>query len=33
LKLVKKAPAQRGDKGYLVNLRNEHWAWLGYPTD
>jgi Fe-S-cluster-containing dehydrogenase component len=33
LKLVEKTPSQRGDKGYLVNLRNEHWAWIGYPTD
>ncbi len=26
-------PNQRGDAGYDVNLRNEHWAWLGYPDD
>ena len=19
--------------GYDVNLRNEHWGWLGFPTD
>ncbi len=27
--LIHKAPNQRGDDGYNVNLRNEHWAWLG----
>ncbi len=31
--LVTKAPDQRGEEGYYVNLRNEHWGWLGYPTD
>ncbi len=31
--LVHKVPNQRGDGGYVVNLRNEHWAWLGYPCD
>ncbi len=31
--VVHKAPRQRGDDGYNVNLRNEHWGWLGYPTD
>jgi len=31
--VVNKVPRQRGDEGYHVNLRNEHWAWLGYPTD
>ena len=33
LAVVHKVPNQRGDEGYSVNLRNEHWAWLGYPTD
>jgi hypothetical protein len=31
--LIHKVPNQRGDDGYRVNLRNEHWAWLGYPDD
>ena len=31
--LITKVPNQRGDEGYCVNLRNEHWGWLGYPTD
>lgn len=31
--VVHKVPNQRGDDGYTVNLRNEHWGWLGYPTD
>ena len=31
--LIHKVPNQRGDDGYNVNLRNEHWAWLGYPDD
>lgn len=30
--LVHKAPNQRGDEGYDLSLRNEHWAWLGYPS-
>ncbi len=33
IKLVNQVPSQRGDEGYHVNLRNEHWGWLGYPTD
>ncbi|MBM4462700.1 MAG: 4Fe-4S dicluster domain-containing protein [Chloroflexi bacterium] len=33
IRLVHKVPNQRGDDGYNVNLRNEHWGWLGYPTD
>lgn len=31
--LVRKAPGQKGDSGYNVNLRNEHWQWLGFPKD
>ncbi|MCX6000689.1 MAG: 4Fe-4S dicluster domain-containing protein [Chloroflexi bacterium] len=26
-------PRQKGDEGYLVNLRNEHWEWLGFLKD
>ena len=33
IRVVHEVPSQRGDEGYHVNLRNEHWAWLGYPTD
>lgn len=33
IQLTNKVPSQRGDEGYHVNLRNEHWGWLGYPTD
>jgi len=33
IRVVHKVPNQRGDDGYNVNLRNEHWGWLGYPTD
>jgi protein NrfC len=33
IKLVKEAPDQKGDAGYNVNLRNEHWEWLGFPAD
>jgi len=33
IKLVKDVPKQKGDSGYHVNLRNEHWGWLGFPTD
>lgn len=33
IKLVKKVPSQRDNKGYEVNLRNKHWGWLGFPTD
>jgi hypothetical protein len=31
--LVNEVPEQEGDTGYEVNLRNEHWGWLGFPTD
>lgn len=33
IQVVHKVPNQRGDAGYHVNLRNEHWGWLGFPTD
>jgi len=33
IKLVKEVPNQKGDAGYNVNLRNEHWEWLGFPID
>lgn len=33
LALTRQVPNQRGDDGYIVNLRNEHWAWLGYPNE
>jgi len=33
LTLVEGLPEQEGDSAYEVNLRNKHWAWLGYPTD
>jgi len=33
IKLVKELPQQRDGIGYNVNLRNEHWGWLGFPTD
>lgn len=28
-----KIPVQEGDNGYAVNLRDEAWAAMGYPTD
>ena len=28
-----KIPVQEGDSGYQVNLRNENWGKLGFPTD
>jgi len=28
-----KIPEQEGDSGYQVNLRNEYWGRLGFPTD
>ena len=31
--LVNEVPEEEGDTGYEVNLRNEHWGWLGFPTD
>ena len=33
VKFVKEVPQQKGDAGYHVNLRNDHWGWLGFPTD
>ena len=33
IKLVNELPQQRDGLGYNVNLRNEHWGWLGFPTD
>lgn len=30
IKLVKEEPSQLDTEGYDVNLRNEHWAWLGF---
>jgi len=33
IQAVNKVPTQHAEEGYHVNLRNEHWAWLGYPTD
>lgn len=33
IKFTKKIPVQKGDAGYKVNLRTEHWWKLGYPKD
>jgi protein NrfC len=33
IKLVEEVPEQTGTVGYDVNLRNEHWGWLGLPID
>jgi len=33
LRLVGTLPNQRDGAGYEVNLRNEHWGWLGYPVE
>ena len=33
IRLVNEVPEQQGHAGYDVNLRNEHWGWLGFPTD
>ena len=33
ISLVKTTPTQLDTDGYDVNLRNEHWAWLGLPID
>ena len=33
IRFVKEVPKQKGDAGYNVNLRNEHWEWLGFPGD
>jgi len=32
IKFTKEIPVQSGD-GYDVNLRNENWAYLGFPVD
>ncbi len=33
IKFTGKVPAQKGDIGYNVNLRDKNWAHLGYPVD
>ncbi len=33
IKFTKKIPAQEGDDGYNVNLRDRSWRRLGYPSD
>lgn len=33
IKLVKDTPPQMGNKGYDVNLRNQHWGYIGLTTD
>ena len=33
IKFTKEIPAQDGDKGYKVNLRESNWRELGYPDD
>jgi protein NrfC len=33
IKFTKEIPVQKGDAGYKVNLRTEHWWKLGYPKD
>ncbi len=33
IKFTKNIPAQKGDKGYKVNLRGDGWRKLGYPTN
>ena len=33
IKFTKEIPLQKGDEGYMVNLRDTNWAMLGYPTD
>jgi Fe-S-cluster-containing dehydrogenase component len=33
IQFTEKLPAQTGDAGYKVNLRDENWAKLGFPTD
>ena len=32
LAFTTKVPSQKGEEGYLVNLRNKHWEWLGFMT-
>ena len=33
IKVVNELPEQKDGAGYDVNLRNEHWGWMGFPTD
>jgi protein NrfC len=33
IQFTKEVPVQKGDSGYKVNLRDENWKALGYPTD
>ncbi len=33
IKYTKEIPLQKGDNGYLVNLRTKNWRKLGYPFD
>jgi len=33
IKFTTEVPEQLGDEGYNVNLRDEIWEALGYPTD
>jgi len=33
IRFTKKIPAQEGDGGYKVNLRDKAWGHLGYPTN
>ena len=33
IRFTTKTPVQKGNKGYMVNLRGERWGKLGYPTD
>jgi protein NrfC len=33
IKFTDKTPLQKGDQGYLTNLRGEKWQKLGYPID
>ena len=33
IKFTKKIPRQKGDDGYKVNLRDQNWGRLGFPTN
>ena len=33
IRFTKKIPKQKGDDGYNINLRDQNWGKLGYPTD
>lgn len=33
IRFTREIPSQKGDAGYKVNLREESWAKLGYPTE